>query len=118
MDQHVALPEGVHGFVFRGRPVELSTSSQNHGDYSSEMDATIVPLQGPFGGTKAATCSVDGTRNKKKQSKQAAVVNMVFPQGSSRRRAAQQIAKAAVNPDVLCEVVGVVESVEVLHRHH
>mmetsp|Transcript_1254 Transcript_1254/g.2024 ORF Transcript_1254/g.2024 Transcript_1254/m.2024 type:complete len:1059 (+) Transcript_1254:113-3289(+) len=101
MDQHVALPEGVHGFVFRGRPVELSTSSQNHGD-SSEMDATIVPLQGPFGGTKAATCSVDGTRNKKKQSKQAAVVNMVFPQGSSRRRAAQQIAKAAVNPDVLC----------------
>ena len=102
MDQHVALPEGVHGFVFRGRHVELSTSSQNHGDSSSEMDATIVPLQGPFGGTKATTCSVDGTRNKKKQSKQAAVVNMVFPQGSSRRRAAQQIAKAAVNPDVLC----------------
>eukprot|EP00986_Skeletonema_menzelii_P019001 scaffold27050_cov137-Skeletonema_menzelii.AAC.3 len=100
MDQHVALPEGVHGFVFRGRPVELSTS-HNHGDSTADLDATIVPLQGPFGGTKSS-CSVNGTRSKKKQSKQAAVVNMVFPQGSSRRRAAQQIAKAAVNPDVLC----------------
>ena len=94
-DQHVSLPEGVHGFVFRGRPVELT---QNQ---SEVMDAaTIVPGQGPFAGTKPS-CSVDGTR-KKKKSTQAAVVNMVFPQGSSRRRAAQQIAKAAVNPDVLC----------------
>lgn len=105
MDQHVALPEGVYGFVFRGRPVELSTIP-NHGDDSSELvvnDVTIVPVQGPFGGTKttSTSCSIDGT-HKKKQSKQAAVVNMVFPQGSSRRRAAQQIAKAAVNPDVLC----------------
>ncbi|KAL7433233.1 hypothetical protein ACHAXM_003472 [Skeletonema potamos] len=105
-DQHVALPEGVHGFVFRGRPVELSTNttgtSQNHRD--SEMDTTIMPLQGPFGGNKTSF-SVDATR-KKKQSTQATVVNMVFPQGSSRRRAAQQIAKAAVNPDVLCGAFG------------
>ena len=97
LDQHVALPEGVYGFVFRGRPVELSTTDQNHRD--SDNDVTIIPLQGPFGGTKAS-CSIDGTGNKK-QSKQSAL-NMVFPQGSSRRRTAQRIAKAAVNPDVLC----------------
>lgn len=108
MDQHVALPEGVYGFVFRGRPVELSTTSHNHhhhhGDSSADndMDATIIPLQGPFGGTKKPSCSVVDVTRKKKQSTQSAVVNMVFPQGSSRRRAAQQIAKAAVNPDVLC----------------
>ncbi|KAL7457228.1 hypothetical protein ACHAWC_008757 [Mediolabrus comicus] len=107
MDQHVALPDGVYGFVFRGRPVELSTSyhhqnNQQHshdGGVGNELDngATIIPLQGPFGGA-----TNNNSKKKSQQSTPAAVVNMVFPQGSSRRRAAQQIAKAAVNPDVLC----------------
>ena len=117
MDQHVALPDGVYGFVFRGRPVELSTSYYHQHRQNMTIDgaaneldngATIIPLQGPFGGTtnnntKSADFTTSNSSKKKsQQSTPAAVVNMVFPQGSSRRRAAQQIAKAAVNPDVLC----------------
>lgn len=81
VDQHVALPQGVYGFVFRGRPVELSVSSgsDNRNNASSARDAVIVP-------------SSKSELDKHKPAK--AVVNAIFPKGTSRRKAAQKLAKA------------------------
>ena len=95
VDQHVALPQGVHGFVFRGRPVELnSRDSTTAGEENSvtHRDAIIDP-------NKNYRHSISKDIN---HSTKAAVVNLVFPKGSGRRKTAQKIAKAAINPDVLC----------------
>ena len=81
VDQHVALPQGVYGFVFRGRPVELSiapSSSSNRRDAS--RDAVVTPPQNKS----------DADRHKPAK----AVVNAIFPKGTSRRKAAQKFAKA------------------------
>lgn len=84
-DQFVALPRGVHGFVFRGRPVDPSirTASGGRGEMASARDAVIVP---PSHHASA------GDEGKHKPAK--AVVNAMFPKGTSRRKTAQKIAKA------------------------
>lgn len=87
VDQHVALPQGVYGFVFRGRPVELSVSSGNAGSKTSR-DAVIVPTQNR------------GDAEKHKPAK--AVVNAIFPKGTSRRKTAQKIAKAVSAGTSIC----------------
>ncbi|KAL7519459.1 hypothetical protein ACHAWX_004216 [Stephanocyclus meneghinianus] len=92
VDQHVALPQGVHGFVFRGRPVELSTSTAGIGRNSSVRDAVIVPPR------QKSKNHLD------KHEPAKAVVNAIFPKGTSRRKTAQKLAKAAINPDVLCGI--------------
>jgi hypothetical protein len=122
VDQHVALPQGVYGFVFRGRPVELHANDspniiervapvvtsnvpkelwdsryvvpREHGVPSGGFDSLVVQDQKKSVHTIAA-----------KQSAKAAVVDLVFPKGTSRRRTAQKIAKKAINPDVLCGFV-------------
>lgn len=89
VDQHVALPQGVYGFVFRGRPVELSIASggsSNRRDAS--RDAVVVPSQNK------------NDADKHKPAK--AVVNAIFPKGTSRRKTAQKIAKAV---SVTCSYV-------------
>jgi hypothetical protein len=90
VDQHVALPQGVYGFVFRGRPVELSVSSHNNraSSSSSARDAVIAPWK---------SSDVD----KHKPAK--AVVNAIFPKGTSRRKAAQKIAKAVSSWFFYCD---------------
>ena len=98
VDRHVALPQGVHGFVFRGRPVEF------HATASSERDAVVVSR----GNHESSTDEDDGASartDRGRRSNKAAVVDLVFPKGTSRRRAAQQFAKATINPDVLCGIV-------------
>jgi hypothetical protein len=87
VDQHVALPQGVYGFVFRGRPVELSVS--NHKASSSARDAVVAPWK---------SSDVD----KHKPAK--AVVNAIFPKGTSRRKAAQKIAKAVSSYGSFCVI--------------
>jgi len=93
VDQHVGLPQGVYGFVFRGRPVEVSSASSADGRGSDERSALVVS-------------SETHVRQTGKESKKAAVVNLVFPKGTSRRQTAQKVAKAAVNPDI-CSFVGI-----------
>jgi len=86
VDQFVALPQGVYGFVFRGRPVELSlTPERKKTSTTSVRDAVIVPPH---------------TSDEGKHKPAKAVVNAMFPKGTSRRKTAQKIAKAAINPDV------------------
>eukprot|EP00804_Cyclotella_cryptica_P022115 CCRYP_011596-RA/>CCRYP_011596-RA protein AED:0.25 eAED:0.27 QI:0/0/0/1/0/0.5/2/0/770 len=92
VDQHVALPQGVHGFVFRGRPVELSMSTGAFGRNSSVRDAVIVPPR------------PESKKHSNKNEPAKAVVNAIFPKGTSRRKTAQKLAKAAINPDVLCGI--------------
>lgn len=113
VDQHVALPQGVHGFVFRGRQVELSTSDtpasrsstvRNNADL--ERDAIILPSQ------LAQHNKHDGNHNHNPSASKV-VVNAIFPKGTSRRRTAQKLAKAAINPDVLC---GIGRSCEAVHN--
>ncbi len=104
VDQHVALPEGVFGFVFRGRPVELHpTDSTNGREGTDTNNATtshtnddcviIVPNECQFN---------DGSNATKPLSTSKQMVNLVFPKGTARRGIAQKIAKQAINPDVLC----------------
>ena len=92
VDQHVGLPSGVHGFVFRGRSVEIrqggvarSQSSRN-GETSG---ALILPSSNDPGASLKPTTTTK------------AVVNTLFPKGSQRRKTAQTLAKNAINPDVL-----------------
>lgn len=102
VDQHVALPQGVYGFVFRGRPVELYADPKGTergaplgtSNSDTEQDAPIVPPE-----------NYNSSSQADKHSKKEAVVNLVFPRGTSRRRTAQKIAKKAINPDVLCGFV-------------
>lgn len=102
VDRHVALPEGVHGFVFRGRPVEMHTTGSNNIERGVHTDgdqgALIVPAE--------RNTSLDVHDHKKSESaklaKKSAVVNLVFPKGTARRKTVQKIAKKAINPDVLC----------------
>ena len=80
VDQFVALPQGVYGFVFRGRPVELSlTPERKKTSTTSVRDAVIVPPH---------------TSDEGKHKPAKAVVNAMFPKGTSRRKTAQKIAKA------------------------
>ena len=91
VDQHVGLPSGVHGFVFRGRPVEILQSgvTRNQSSLKSETGgALILPSSNDPAGQKPTT-------------KTKAVVNTLFPKGSQRRKTAQTLAKNAINPDVL-----------------
>jgi hypothetical protein len=125
VDQHVALPQGVYGFVFRGRPVELhATESSNIkdrvapvatcGDMKESWDPRfVVPRE--LGAVvlrpnDSKGIVIQDRQNgihtiSNKQSAKAAVVDLVFPKGTSRRRTAQIIAKKAINPDVLCGFV-------------
>ena len=130
VDNHVALPQGVYGFVFRGRPVELhpindipsttsrdATTSSNKKDNAAPVvwdsryivprefnNAVIVP-RGGIGDNNSVVLAQDQpvvTTATSKKSAKAAVVDLVFPKGTSRRRTAQTLAKKAINPDVLC----------------
>ena len=103
VDQHVALPEGVFGFVFRGRAVELHPTNSKNGkegiDFNNETTShtnddcvVIVPNE----------CLNDGSNATKPLSTSKQMVNLVFPKGTARRGIAQKIAKQAINPDVLC----------------
>ncbi|KAL9190715.1 hypothetical protein ACHAXT_000421 [Thalassiosira profunda] len=104
VDRHVALPQGVYGFVFRGRPVELHTTDSGRTErggiasghnHDAEQGALILPPENPSNDAFSP-----GSQSSKHSTK-AAVVNLVFPKGTERRRTAQKIAKQAVNPDVL-----------------
>ena len=102
VDQHVALPEGVFGFVFRGRVVELfptdSTNSKEGvyaaatSSHTNDDSVIVVPNEG-FGVESTSTKHVSTSKQ---------MVNLVFPKGTARRGIAQKIAKQAINPDVLC----------------
>ena len=123
-DQHVALPQGVYGFVFRGRPVELyATDSPSIKERVASVATRIDPEQswdsryvvprersavlspGGFNRHVAQDRKNSAPLIASKQSAKAAVVDLVFPKGTSRRRTAQKIAKKAINPDVLCGFV-------------
>ena len=80
LDQHVALPEGVYGFVFRARPVELTMSSTIGNDVSCTRDDLYLDKHKPA----------------------KAVVNAFFPKGTSRRKTAQKLAKAVSSS--LCNI--------------
>jgi len=115
VDRHVALPQGVYGFVFRGRPVELHTTTDSNNTErgvpaainksdAEQSGAVIVPPEGNSSlvvhdhkNNESST-----TSSHAKLATKAAVVNLVFPKGTTRRRTAQKIAKKALNPDVLC----------------
>ncbi|KAL7536426.1 hypothetical protein ACHAXR_011974 [Thalassiosira sp. AJA248-18] len=108
VDQHVALPQGVYGFVFRGRPVELYTTAGADTAVASNSDADqqgalIVPPAGynsaDAPGKQSKDTSITNSPAQKHSTK-AAVVNLVFPRGTSRRRTAQKMAKKAINPDI------------------
>lgn len=130
VDNHVALPQGVYGFVFRGRPVELhpnndipsatsrdTITSRDKKDNATPVvwdsryivprefnNAVIVP-RGSGGDSSSVVLIQDQpvlTTATSKKSAKAAVVDLVFPKGTSRRRTAQTFAKKAINPDVLC----------------
>jgi hypothetical protein len=124
VDQHVALPQGVYGFVFRGRPMELyATDSPNikervalatrSGPEQSWDSRYVVPREqsavvfspGGFNSHVVQDIKNSVPVIASKQSAKAAVVDLVFPKGTSRRRTAQKIAKKAINPDVLCGFV-------------
>ncbi|KAL3757331.1 hypothetical protein ACHAWU_008492 [Discostella pseudostelligera] len=99
VDQHVALPEGVYGFVFRGRAIELHPTDSTNGNEGIDSvsvikddGVVIVPHQGHDGRSTAS----------KPLSTSKQMVNLVFPKGTARRGIAQKIAKQAINPDVLC----------------
>ncbi|KAL3811751.1 hypothetical protein ACHAXA_005721 [Cyclostephanos tholiformis] len=118
-DQHVALPQGVYGFVFRGRPVELyATESPNIKESVSDTKESwdprnVVPRELGAVALRPGDAKILVHQDREnrahaiasKQSAKAAVVDLVFPKGTSRRRTAQIIAKKAINPDVLCGFV-------------
>jgi len=117
VDRHVALPQGVYGFVFRGRPVELYTTDPNNMEgggsdaihkNEAEHGALIVPPEGTSSQSIQNYKSNESptTTSHRKLATKAAVVNLVFPKGTNRRRTAQKIAKNALNPDVLCGFPG------------
>lgn len=83
VDQHVALPQGVHGFVFRGRPVEMSVSSSAVGSGRNGPVRDVVPPR-----------SHHKKSGDDKHKPAKAVVNAIFPKGTSRRKTAQKLAKA------------------------
>ncbi|KAL7555268.1 hypothetical protein ACHAWF_018926 [Thalassiosira exigua] len=102
VDRHVALPQGVYGFVFRGRPVELYATDAG-GEHSG--GSLILPSEGRGGhsaGNQPVSTAGNHNASSLKHSKKAAVVNLVFPKGTARRKTAQKLAKQAINPDVLC----------------
>jgi len=102
VDQHVALPQGVFGFVFRGRPVELYTTNKDTSDNNrrileATMNSSSVAEQGAL--IVPAETDNQASINNSTSAKEA-VANLVFPKGSARRKAAQQIAKQVINPDL------------------
>ena len=104
VDQHVALPQGVHGFVFRGRPVELTTadsSTANNERIAAGAGINSRGIEQQQGALIVPPASPNSSLNASKHSVKAAAVNLVFPKGTARRKTAQRIAKKAVNPDVL-----------------
>jgi len=96
VDRHVALPQGVYGFVFRGRPVEMyATDPNNEGkgvpaainNINGEQGAVIVPPE------RSSGIAVHDHKNSTKLAKKAAVVNLVFPKGTARRKTVQKNSK-------------------------
>ena len=79
VDQHVALPQGVYGFVFRGRPVELytTTNTSSHVIHSVERGIDNTEQQ------QGALIVPPGDTSNADQGIKAAVVNTVFPKGKA-----------------------------------
>lgn len=92
VDQHVGLPSGVHGFVFRGRSVEIRQGGVTGNQSLQKSEA---------GGALILPSSNDPGASPKPTTTTKAVVNTLFPKGSQRRKTAQALAKNAINPDVL-----------------
>lgn len=102
VDQHVALPEGVFGFVFRGRAVELHPPESANGREGTDTVATSSHIKDDCVVIVPQERLESGSTTSKHLSTSKQMVNLVFPKGTARRGIAQKIAKQAINPDVLC----------------
>ena len=79
VDQHVALPQGVYGFVFRGRPVELYTTTNTSSNVIHSVERGIDNTEQQQG----ALIVPPGDTSSTDQGIKAAVVNTVFPKGKA-----------------------------------